>query len=202
MRVEGIDTVRGRPAFHVVFIVDGGIPLFRVHDRFESWMDITTLSSLRYVQRISEGRYHRQTTYELYPERAEFQKNDEAPAPSVENPLDEGSFIYAARAADIRVGDTLRVARYFVRERNPVTFIGDRSDTVTVGAGTYATVVVRPSIKANGIFSENGDAQVWFSDDARRVPVLVKTHFAHFSLTLALESATTNGAWETAQKAP
>lgn len=189
MRVEGIDTIRGTPAYHVVFVVDGGIPFFRVHDRYESWMSVATLSSLRYTQHISEGRYHRETTYEFFPGRAEFQKNGEPPEPSVVNPLDEGSFIYAARAARIRVGDTLRLARYFVRDRNPVTFIGERADTVEVGAGTFAAIVVRPSIKTNGLFSENGDAQVWFSDDDARLPVQVKTRFAHFSLTLTLESA-------------
>src|SRR6476619_7081195 len=30
MRVEGIDTIRGRLAYHVVFQLDGGLPLFRV----------------------------------------------------------------------------------------------------------------------------------------------------------------------------
>src|SRR5512147_564803 len=44
MRVEGIDTVRGRSAYHVVFTVDGGVPLFRVHDRYDSWIDVETLS--------------------------------------------------------------------------------------------------------------------------------------------------------------
>src|SRR5215212_11198940 len=58
MRVEGIDTVRGRAAYHVVFTIDGGVPFFRVHDRYESWIDIETLSSLRHTQSISEGRYH------------------------------------------------------------------------------------------------------------------------------------------------
>ena len=48
--------------------------------------------------------------------------------------------------------------------------------------------MVRPSIRANGIFSENGEAQVWFSQDARRYPVLVKSKFAKFSLTLSLQS--------------
>src|ERR1051325_2288526 len=91
MRVEGIDTVRGRPAYHVVFALDGGIPLFRVHDRYESWIDVQTLSSLRHKQVISEGRYHRNTTYELFPDRAEYQKNDEDAQPSVRAPLDDGS---------------------------------------------------------------------------------------------------------------
>lgn len=188
MRVEGIDTVRGRAAYHVVFAVDGGVPFFRVHDRYESWIDVETLSSLRHRQQISEGRYTRNTTYEIMPERAEYRKNDEAPRPSAENPLDDGSFIYAVRASGIRVGETRRVDRYFIPDRNPVVLSGLRQDTVTVGAGTFAATVVRPTIKTGGIFSENGEAQVWLTDDGRRLPVLLKTKFSRFSLTLSLES--------------
>jgi len=191
MRVEGIETVRGRAAYHVVFVVDGGIPFFRVHDRYESWIDVETLSSLRHKQQISEGRYHRNTTFEIFPERAEFQRNDEAPQPSVSEPLDDGSFIYAVRAAGIRVGETRRDDRYFQRDRNPVVLTGLREDTVTVGAGTFATTVVRPTIKTGGIFSENGDAQVWFSNDEQRIPVQLKTRFSRFSLTLSLQSVIT-----------
>ncbi|MEO6877467.1 MAG: DUF3108 domain-containing protein [Gemmatimonadaceae bacterium] len=190
MRVQGIDTVRGRPAYHVVFAIDGGIPFFRVHDRYESWIDVETLSSLRHTQSISEGRYHRTTTYELYPDLAEYQKNDEPIQPSVSAPLDDGSFIYAVRIAALHPGDTVRNERYFKRDKNPVVLIGLRTDTVTVGAGTFTTTVVRPSIKTNGIFSDHGDALVWFTNDERRVPVQFKTNFSRFSLTLALQSLT------------
>jgi len=57
-----------------------------------------------------------------------------------------------------------------------------------VDAGRFATTVIRPSIKANGIFSENGDAQLWLSDDANRYPVQLKSRFSKFSLTLELQS--------------
>jgi hypothetical protein len=191
MRVDNIETIRGRQAYHLVFLIDGGIPFFRVHDRYESWIDVQTLSSLRHVQQISEGRYHRNTTYEIFPERAEFQKDDEAPQPSVPDPLDDGSFIYAVRAAGIRVGETRRDDRYFRPDRNPVVLTGLREDTVTVGAGTFPTTVVRPTIKTGGLFSANGDAQVWFTNDERRLPVLLKTHFSKFTLTLNLQSVTT-----------
>ena len=190
MRVDGIELVRGRPAYHVLFAIDGGVPFFRVHDRYESWIDVQTLASLRHRQEISEGRYRRNTTYEIYPERATYQKDDEPMEASVVNPLDDGSFIYAVRVARLRVGETRRDDRYFRPDRNPVVLAGLRYDTVTVNAGTFATVVVRPSIKANGLFSENGDAQIWFSDDSNRYPVLLKTKFSKFSLTLALQSAT------------
>jgi hypothetical protein len=188
MRVQGIDTIRGRLAYHVAFAIDGGILIFRVHDTYESWIDVETLSSLRHKQSISEGRYHRQTTYEIFPDRAEYQKNNEPVQRSVENPLDDGSFVYAARVLGLHAGDTVRNERYFVPAKNPVVLTGLREDTITVGAGTFVTTVIRPTIKTSGIFSEGGDAQIWFTNDARRVPVQVKTKFAKFSLTLTLDS--------------
>ena len=72
--MEGIDSVRGRAAYHVVFAIDGGIPFFRVHDRYESWIDVETLSSLRHRQHISEGRYKRNTTYEIFLTAPNFKK--------------------------------------------------------------------------------------------------------------------------------
>ena len=188
MRVEGIELVRGRPAYHVVFTIEGGVPLFRVRDRYESWIDVHTLASLRHRQQISEGRYKRTTTYEIYPERAQYQKNDDSLTASVASPLDDGSFLYAVRVAGVRVGETRRDDRYFKPDRNPVTLTGVRQETVTVPAGTFATTVVRPTIKTNGIFAEDGDAQVWFSDDDARYPVKIASKFSKFSLTLTLSS--------------
>jgi len=188
MHVAGIESVRGRPAYHVVFTVDGGVPLFRVHDRYESWIDVATLSSLRHRQQISEGSYRRTTHYEIFPERATYQKQGGPEEASVGNPLDDGSFIYAVRAAGVRVGETRRDDRYFRPDRNPVVLTGLRNETVKVGAGTFAATVVRPTIRTKGIFSEDGEAQVWFSDDQHRYPVQVKSRFAKFSLTLSLQS--------------
>ena len=188
MRVDGIEVIRGRPAYHVVFAIDGGILLFRVHDRYESWIDVETLASLRHVQQISEGRYKRSTTYEIYPERAAYQVGNEPLQPSVSHPLDDGSFIYAARIAGVQVGEKRVDDRYFRPDRNPVVLTGLRREDVSVGAGTFPATVVRPAIHANGLFAEGGDAEVWFSDDAARYPLLVKTRFARFSLTLSLES--------------
>jgi uncharacterized protein DUF3108 len=190
MRVDCIENVRGRPAYHLIFTIDGGIPFFRVHDRYESWVDVETLSSLRHRQQVSEGHYKRTTTYEIYPERAAYQKNGDSLVASVSNPLDDGSFIYAVRAAAVKVGETRQEDRYFRPDRNPVVFAGLRKETVSVPAGTYTAVVVAPTIRTKGMFAEGGEAQVWFSDDDRRVPVQLKTKFGGFTIKLELQSAT------------
>jgi hypothetical protein len=190
MAVDGIEVVRGRPAYHVVFTLDGGIPFLRVRDRYESWIDVETLASLRHRQVISEGRYKRTTTYEIYPDRVAYRRDADSLEASVKNPLDDASFLYAVRAAAVQVGETRREDRYFRPDRNPVLLSGVRRDTVKVPAGSFPSVVVAPSIKAKGIFAEGGAALVWFSDDARRYPVRVESRFAGIGITLVLQSVT------------
>ena len=190
MAVDGIEVVRGRPAYHVVFTLDGGIPFLRVRDRYESWIDVETLASLRHRQVIAEGRYKRTTTYEIYPERVAYRRDADSLEASVKNPLDDASFLYAVRAAAVQVGETRREDRYFRPDRNPVLLSGVRRDTVKVPAGSFPSVVVAPSIKAKGIFGEGGSALVWFSDDARRYPVRVESRFAGIGITLVLQSVT------------
>ncbi|MBL8983567.1 MAG: DUF3108 domain-containing protein, partial [Gemmatimonadetes bacterium] len=55
MEVIGIDTVRGRPAWHLRLEVRAGIPGFRVVNILESWLDMATLASLRYRQETNNG---------------------------------------------------------------------------------------------------------------------------------------------------
>lgn len=189
MRVERIDTVRGRPAYHVSLTIDGGIPFFAVRDRYDSWIDVETLSSVRYRQEVSQGPYRRTTMYEIYPERLAYRKNSEpvVPTPTVPRPLDEIAFIYAVRAAGLDSGATSAL-QYFKPEGNPVTLTNMGTDTVVVGAGTFIATAVRPSIKTEGLFAESTDARIWFSRDPKRYPVQIRTRFSMFSIVLTLES--------------
>jgi hypothetical protein len=187
MTVVGIDDVRGRPSYHVAFAIDGGLPGVEVHDRYESWLDTATLASRRHVQEIREVRYRRSTRYEIYPEERRYRENDEdSLRMSVALPLDEGSFVYFMRTVHVAVGQTREFHQYFKPDRNPVIIRALRRDTVEVPSGRYPTVVVRPSIQARGIFAEGGQAELWFSDDANRVLVQMKSRFAGFSLSLLL----------------
>jgi hypothetical protein len=187
MTVVGIEDVRGRPTYHVAFKIDGGLPGLQVHDSYESWLDTATLASRRHVQEIREVRYRRTTRYEIYPEEQQYRENDEDSLhASVAAPLDEGSFVYFLRTVRVPVGQTREFHQYFKPDRNPVIIRALRRDTVEVPSGRYPTVVVRPTIRARGIFAEDGEAELWISDDARRMLVQLKSRFAGFSLSLLL----------------
>ena len=188
MEVREIADVRGRPTWHTVFTIRGGIPFFRVDDRMESWFDVFTLDSRRFHQRISEGGYKRVREYELFPERAVFRQDGKAEEPSVSHPLDDASFLYFVRTIPLEVGRTYEVPRYFDPKANPVRITVVRRDTIRVPAGEFPTVVLRPTFRSGGLFGEDGKAEVWISDDAFRFMVQLKTSLKIGSLNLHLRS--------------
>lgn len=188
MEVLPMDTVRGRDAWHTVFHVSGGIPFYHVNDRYESWMDAHTLSSLRFWQLIDEGNYEPKRHYEIFPERREFIENNREPQPSVAHPLDDGSFIYFLRTIPLRVGLDTTFNDYFIADRNPVRIRVIGRDTVDVPAGRFAALVIQPIINAKGIFRQGGDARIWLSDDANRIMLQMKSKLSFGSLNLYLKS--------------
>ncbi len=190
MEVKDIVDVRGRPSWYTSFTIKGGIPFFRVDDRMESWFDVFTLSSRRFHQRISEGGYKRTRHYEMYPERAVFREGDKEEEPSVNSPLDDGSFLYYVRTIPLEVGKTYEVPRYFNPAANPVRITVVRRETIKVPAGEFKTVVLRPTFQSRGLFSEDGKAEVWISDDEYRFMVQMKTNLKIGSINLYLEKFT------------
>lgn len=187
MEVLGIDDVRGREAWHTRFTVKGGIPFYKVNDRMESWIDTQELHSLRFIQDLEEGRRDRERHYEIYPDRSVYV---ERPATeeikSVSDPLDDGAFLYFVRTIPLEVGQTYTFNNYFRPDRNPVKITVLRRETIKVPAGTFETIVIQPSIKTNGLFSEKGRAEIWLTDDDRRMMVQMKSRLSIGSLNLYL----------------
>jgi hypothetical protein len=188
MEVAGVTTVRGREAYHTRFTVRGGTFFYKVNDLLESWFDTRSLTSLRFTLDQNEGRRNRERRYEIFPERQTYREGDNPEAPSVPEPLDEGSFLYYVRTLPLRDGDVYELNRYFRPDRNPVRIRVVRRERVTVPAGTFDAVVVQPTIRTRGIFSEGGRAELWLSDDEDRVMLQMKSHLSFGSLNLFLRS--------------
>ncbi|MBI2407660.1 MAG: DUF3108 domain-containing protein [Gemmatimonadetes bacterium] len=190
MVMRGVESVRGRPAWHGRFTVHGGYLALRVDDVLETWMDAVTLSSLRFEQDFKEIGRERQKTFEIFPDKKTYVQSGKPERPSVAEPLDDGSFLYFIRTVPLEPGQTYEFHRYFIPDRNPVKIRVLRRETVNVPAGTFNCVVLQPVIKAKGIFSENGQAEIWLTDDERRIMVQMKSKLPFGSLNLFLKAAT------------
>ncbi len=193
LEVLGIESVRGHDTWHTSFNVQGGTFFYRVNDSYESWIDTHSLNSLLFVRQIEEGTRERGQSFEIIPEKGVYIERTQQATKTfrtVSQPLDEGAFLYFVRTVPLKVGETYDFNRYFIPDRNPVRVTVLRKERVTVPAGTFNAIVVKPVIKTKGIFSEKGQAEVWLSDDPTRMLLQVKSKLSFGSLNLYLKSYT------------
>ena len=192
MEVTGPDTTRGRAVWRLHFNIKGSTPLglYHVDDSYDSWMDVETLNSLRFEQHLHEGGGSKVRIYDIFPSRSMFHQEGKEERRSVPDPLDDASFFFFVRTLPLDVGKVYRFDRYFDPNANPVVITVVRKDTIETAAGRFPAIVLQPTIKTNGLFSEDGHAEIWLSDDDRRILLRMKTHFSIISLDLQLRSVT------------
>lgn len=188
MSVVGIDTIRGVPAYHVVFAINGRALFYSMSDTLESWFSVDRLTSRRFVQNNNENGSLYVHHYEIHPELGYFLQDGKDSLPTTPEPLDDASFFYFARSIPLQVGSTYTFNRYFKPDRNPVTLTVVAEDSVSTPAGRFAAIAIRPVFKSRGLFAEGGRAEVYLAADSTRIPLLIRTHMVVGSLTMSLKS--------------
>jgi hypothetical protein len=188
MHVAGIDTIRGTPALHVVFVLEGGSFFYRLNDRMDSWFGVDDLASRRFIQDFHEGSSERYTEYEIFPDSGYFLEiGKDSVFPTSELPLDDAAFFYFVRTVDLEVGERYEYHNYFRPDRNPVVLEVLGRDTLDLPAGRFPTIVVQPTIQGRGILEEAKEPRMWLTDDERRLMVQLKIRFASIAtVTLRL----------------
>lgn len=194
MHIVGVDTVDGHPAYHMHFRLRGGIPGARVNNTYDSWMDVNGLFSRGFEQDTHEVRFRRQRTRQFFPEESRWvgvtNDRDESGILETDTPLDDTSFLYFVRTLRLDPGDEHEFNNYWNPDGNPVRIRVLRRETVEVPAGRFNTVVVQPLVETSGLFSDGGEAEVYFTDDAARILVMLRAKVSFGTLRLELEEFT------------
>jgi len=193
MTVEALDTVRGHTTYRARMQIDGGMMGLKVHDVYTSLFDVSTLQSWRFLREMNQVTYHATRHYEFYPEEGiwdnedkEEGENDKSGPLGSSLPLDEIAFIYFLRQMELEVGKNYTMSRYFKEDGNPIEIRVLRKEQKEVDGGVFDCIVVQPIIQTSGLFAEGGEAEIYFSDDARRLMVYMKSNLQGFPGALEL----------------
>jgi hypothetical protein len=177
LEVIGEEPVRGVPTLHAALQVKGGLLFAKVNDRFDSWIDPHGIFSYRFTQDQRELGRSRKREYEFSLGEKTFREtgSGEVEPLSSHEPLDDVSFLFYVRTLPLKVGDVDTIARYFKPGRDVIIRVL-RKETIEVPAGAFPTIVVQPTItNAGGLFGQGGQAEVYFSDDANRTLVMMRS---------------------------
>jgi len=189
LEVMGVDSVRGEETLHIQFRAKGGTFFYRIDNVMDSWVGLYDFRSRRFVQDNDEGGHQRYRAFEIFPDSG-FYRFDALPDTTFETvtePLDDASFFYFVRTVDLSLGQRYEFHRYFRPDRNPVVIEIVGRDTIDVPAGRFPVIVTRPIIKGEGILAEKAKANIWISDDDRRIVVQIKSKFSFGTVTMRLK---------------
>ncbi len=193
MSIEALDTVRGNETFRAVMEIDASILGFKVHNTDTTFFDTSTLQSWRYIKLMNNTGYHGTRHYEMYPAEDLWVNEDkEEESPDRDGPLgssfplDDISFIYFMRQMTLEVGRTYTVPRYFKEDGNPVVIKVLRREVKKVDGGEFNTIVIQPLVQTDGLFGDGGEAEIYLTDDDRKIMIYMKSNIPKFPGALEL----------------
>lgn len=177
LEIRNIATMGGRPCYRIVSDArtnDFFSKFFEVRDRYESCMDTTELYSLHYEKHIREGKFKRDEAvdFDQVAHRATY-KDKVVPIPP--RAQDVLSALYYIRTLPLEVGQSISLANHTDGKNYPLLIKVHGRERVKVDAGEFDCLVVEPILRGPGIFTQKGRLTVWVTDDAVRMPVLMKS---------------------------
>ncbi len=161
---------------------------FLVRDTIVSWIDPKSFRSLRYEKHSVEGKRVRDELTEFDYEKGVAQYDGE-PVPLDEASLDTLSSVYYLRTLKLEGDKPIALQVFSAKPRTLQVEIQGR-ESLAVPAGRFQTVRVEPRSAGSGLMGKN--LVLWLTDDARKIPVQLRSKLKVGTLVGKLKSIERN----------
>jgi hypothetical protein len=168
--------------------------LFHVSDRFQSGFDRQRGCSYEFDKQTVEGRRQINSTLHLdYAQGRSIldEKNlVTGQAKRLENPIpgcltDLLTGIYYAASQPLEIGHSLVIPVADGARTVPVTLKVEGREEIKTTLGSFHTIRVHPTADA-GVVKNRGDIWIWYTDDARHLPVQMRARLFWGTITFRL----------------
>ncbi len=177
LEVRNIATIDSVKAYHIISNARTSKTfdlIFKVRDRYESFMDYDNFFSLRFSKHLREGKFRRdeKVIFDQKGHRAIYPDKEVPIPPSTQDFL---SALYYIRTLRFDVGQAVRMANHTGGKNFPIYVKALRRERVTVPAGEFDCLVVEPVLQTSSIFEHKGKLTIWLTDDKVKMPVLLRS---------------------------
>jgi len=166
--------------------------IYKVRDQIISFVDRVLFTTIQYEKHLREGSSKKNDITTV--DRAQgliVRKRAGKPDKVVhttEPVFDPISLIYQFRRLDLRPGSHV----HFMVTGDGKLYAVDADvvarEDITTPLGTFRTVAVQPDMAAGGLFAdEDSKLTIWYSDDARHLPVRIRSDVKIGSITATLK---------------
>ena len=172
--------VKGRSLLHVVAegrSLPAFDPVYRVRDRYESYIDKDGLFPWVFVRRVNEGGYKIQQDYTFFQHqnKVDVGNGKQQKVPSFVQDM-VSSYFYARTLdySNAKVGQVFSFKTFVDEEvfELKVKYMG--KETIKLRKGKFRCLKFQPVVIEGRTFKDSEDLKVWITDDKNRIPILIK----------------------------
>jgi len=187
-------TINGRNAMHVVGTGDskGAFNLFfKVHDRYETYIDEQSLCPLMFIRKVDEGGYKINQDMifdqEYHVVNSNGKQFENMPA-YIQDML--SSFYYARTLAfnDEKPGKLDSIICFVDNQVWSLKIKFVDYETLNSAVGKIRCMVFEPIVQTGRIFKKSEDMKVWITDDQNHIPIRAQANILFGSIKMDLET--------------
>ena len=175
-----LETLNSKPVFHIVGEGHSNSSydvLYKVRDRYESYIDTATLQPLKFVRDVNEGGYKKYQNVTFNKHASTAITNDGVfKVPTCIQ--DVVSAVFYARNVDfskLRPNDRIAFDMFLDNEvfNMYIRYLG--KETIKTKYGKFRAIKFKPLLIKGTIFEGGEQMVVWVTDDENRIPVRIES---------------------------
>ncbi len=166
--------------------------IFKVRDRYETYMDAEGVFPYKFVRRVDEGGYKINQNYHFYPSKNKIHtgKKDlvESPEKYVQDMI---SSFYYARTIDFKnanKGDIFTIPSFVDGKFFPIKIKYKGEATISIRSGKYKCFLFNPVVQTGRIFKNENDLKFYVTNDKNKIPILVEAKLLIGAIKMELTS--------------
>jgi Protein of unknown function (DUF3108) len=175
-----LETINNRPVYHVTG--EGKTNpsynvIYKVHDKYESYIDTATMQPLKFVRNVNEGGYkiYQNITFNKTANTAIAQDGVFKVPACVQDVV---SAMYYARNVDfskLRPEDKIPFSMFLDNEvyNMYIRYVG--KEEIKTRYGKFNALKIKPLLLKGQIFDGGEQMTVWVTDDANHIPVRIES---------------------------
>lgn len=162
--------------------------IYKVRDWIESVVERDSFTTVHFRKVLQEKKRRKDVTTEFDYDRGFATRRDKQ-IPISKPLLDPLSTVYFARKLELVPGRRYRATLIADSKVVQPEIVVVKRERITTEAGSFKTVMVEPKLRGGSLFRE-GDNRlfIWYTDDARKVPVKIRSELSFGSITASLRA--------------
>jgi hypothetical protein len=175
-----LENLNGKPVYHIVGEGKTNSSydvLYKVRDKYETYVDTTTMQALKFVRNVNEGghKIYQNVTFNKTANTAVTTDGVFKVPACVQDVV---SAVFYARNIDfskLRPNDKIAFNMFLDNEvyNMYIRYLG--KETIKTKYGKFNAIKFKPLLLKGTIFKGGEDMEVWVTDDANRIPVRIES---------------------------